>query len=135
MSRFLRQCYQTTAMLMLAVVLLQFAGAGFGAHQLHQGNAQEEEANHTHLQFTAQVATLDQCFEELASVGEHQHAIGETDTQEFDLCLDCQCHGGHISMISQLMMVASAPVVDLAFNRESQYFSPDPRPDYRPPIA
>lgn len=148
MSRFLCQLYRTTAMLVMVVVLLQFAGAGFGAHQLHQGNSQEEEQNHAHLQFTAKVSVLEQCVESSADrelhqsqhlgqsngiANEHQHLT--TDTQEFDLCIDCQCHGGHVTVISQVVNLASEPIADLLSISESKYLPPESFPNYRPPIA
>ncbi|MGL5046537.1 MAG: hypothetical protein ACRC6S_02900, partial [Shewanella sp.] len=43
--------------LLIAIIVLQFAGANFGAHQLHAGNGVQEAENHPHLQFSAQVTT------------------------------------------------------------------------------
>ncbi len=129
----MHQAYQIIAKLTLALVLLQFAGTGFGAHQLHQGNEQEEARNHAHLQFTAEVTSIAQCTEELIQSANHQHII--SDIEEYDLCLDCQCHGGHASLVTQTMIIASEPLTDLFLDIDSHYFPPELSPNYRPPIA
>jgi len=146
--------------LLIAIIVLQFAGANLGAHQLHAGNGVEEAENHPHLQFSAPVTTLTQyvdcvCPNEqapgfstepfgeaafnagvsTASASSHSHLVQTTEIQHFDLCLDCQCHGGHVALLSysdsQTLTAFEAAYVptDLA------YFPPDQLPKYRPPIA
>ena len=112
--------------LLIAIIVLQFAGANLGAHQLHAGNGAEEADNHPHLQFSARVTTLAQCVDCVCpseqalgfadidastdvlgnNAGEnhaselHSHLVKTTELQDFDLCLDCQCHGGHVALLS-----------------------------------
>jgi hypothetical protein len=63
------------------------------------------------------------------------HLVTSTETQDVDICLDCQCHGGHASLIGGLtplapLLLADSPVL-LAF----AYFPPESLPSYRPPIV
>lgn len=146
------------AMFLIAIIVLQFAGANLGAHQLHAGNSVEESENHPHLQFSAQVTTLAQCIDcvcpseqalgfadstgvtsnyagENQSSGFHSHLVETTEIQDFDLCLDCQCHGGHVALLSQAV---SQPVQALESGylpTDVSYFPPENLPKYRPPIA
>jgi hypothetical protein len=149
--------------LLIGVVLLQLVGANVGAHQLHSDTEIEEGGQHSHLQLTAQVTTLSQCeisdhLDAHANGTEHEvadfhgaanfspanygepshtdsHLVTSTETQDVDICLDCQCHGGHASLIGGLtplapLLLADSPVL-LAF----AYFPPDSLPSYRPPIV
>lgn len=63
------------------------------------------------------------------------HLVTSTETQDVDICLDCQCHGGHASLIGGLtpltpILLTDSPVL-LAF----AYFPPESLPSYRPPIV
>ncbi|WP_428613926.1 hypothetical protein [Shewanella sp.] len=141
MSLFFRQLVHKLALMMIAVVALQFAGANLGAHQLHLGSHEEESETHPHLQFTAEVVSLQQCvdcqcgFDEPELETPHQHQISKTETQTFDLCLDCQCHGGHVTLVSQLAWVPSVPVSDEPASARLHYLPPVPQAAYRPPIS
>ncbi|ABV38688.1 conserved hypothetical protein [Shewanella sediminis HAW-EB3] len=146
------------AIALIAVVLLQFAGANLGAHQLHLGSHDEESENHPHLQFTAEITSLAQCVdctcsaeaeldsESFASnksfasesandASGHSHIVSKTETKTFDLCLDCQCHGGHVTAMSINSTTPLAPVDDALTSIGSHYLPPEALPDYRPPIA
>ncbi|GIU46005.1 hypothetical protein TUM4630_15460 [Shewanella algidipiscicola] len=146
MSRFFQLVIQKIALMMIAIVALQFAVANFGVHQLHLGDRQEESKNHPHLQFTAQVVSLSQCvdcqcafdspeLDKHQPTAHHQHQISKTETQTFDLCLDCQCHGGHATLLSQVITVPSLPVSDAPKNLAHHYFPPEQQAAYRPPIV
>lgn len=140
MSLFFRQLVHKLALMMIAVVALQFAGANLGAHQLHLGSHEEESETHPHLQFTAEVVSLAQCvdcqcaFDEPELETPHQHQISKTETQTFDLCLDCQCHGGHVTLVSQLALTPSVPVSDEPASARLHYLPPEQQAAYRPPI-
>jgi len=144
--------------LLIAIIVLQFAGANLGAHQLHAGNGAEEADNHPHLQFSAQVTTLAQCvdcvcpseqalgFADYTGVtshhaGEnqsnelHSHLVKTTELQDFDLCLDCQCHGGHVALLSPGLSQPVQALESVFLAANLAYFSPDNLPKYRPPIA
>ncbi|PIW61308.1 hypothetical protein [Shewanella sp. CG12_big_fil_rev_8_21_14_0_65_47_15] len=156
------------AMFLIAIIVLQFAGANLGTHQLHAGNSVEESENHPHLQFSAQVTALAQCLdcvcpneqalgfadidtgidvrgnnagENYAITGEnqasewHSHLVKTTEIQDFDLCLDCQCHGGHVALLTQVVSQPVPMVESLYMAHDLPYFSPDNPPKYRPPIA
>lgn len=154
------------AMFLIAIIVLQFAGANLGAHQLHAGNSVEESENHPHLQFSAQVTTLSQCLdcvcpneqtlglstagftEYLAQFltpvealqtnqtsGFHSHLVKTTEIQDFDLCLDCQCHGGHVALLTQFVSQPMPMVESLYMAHDLRYFPPENLPKYRPPIA
>ncbi|WP_299798756.1 hypothetical protein [uncultured Shewanella sp.] len=144
------------AIALIAVVLLQFAGANLGAHQLHLGSHDEESESHPHLQFTAEVTSLAQCvdctcsaetdldletsgssgsFASDSGAGTHSHFVNKTETKTFDLCLDCQCHGGHVTAMSIHSTTPIVPVDDTPTTISSNYLPPEPLPDYRPPIA
>ena len=137
---------------MIAVVLLQFAGANLGGHQLHLGNDEEKSENHPHLEFTAQIMRAAQyidCDSEVSTnVGafiidadisqpltKHDHLASKTETQTIDLCLDCQCHGGHVTVMSMTSMIPSMPNSDELITSLGQYLPPEAVPDYRPPIV
>jgi hypothetical protein len=102
--------------LLITLVLLQFALANLGSHQLHQGNAAEEAKNHPHLQLSA------------------KGQPGGAQAVDIDLCLDCQCHGGHVTLPpGQASESISAPCA--APERiEPGYLPPESLPSYRPPI-
>ncbi len=137
--------------LLIAIIVLQFAGANMGAHQLHAGNGAEEAENHPHLQFSAQVTTLAQCVDcvcpseqafgfadstgENQSSGFHSHLVKTTEIQDFDLCLDCQCHGGHVALLSQAVSQPVQALESVYLPTDVSYFPPENLPKYRPPIA
>ncbi|MGI2204182.1 hypothetical protein ACROAH_09810 [Shewanella oncorhynchi] len=137
--------------LLIAIIVLQFAGANLGAHQLHAGNGAEEAENHPHLQFSAQVTTLAQCVDcvcpseqalgfadstgENQSNGFHSHLVKTTEIQDFDLCLDCQCHGGHVALLSQAVSQPVQALESVYLPTDVSYFPPENLPKYRPPIA
>ncbi len=144
--------------LLIAIVVLQFAGANLGAHQLHAGNSVEEAENHAHLQFRAPVTTLAQCIDcvcsseqELGFIAEptmaassiddstrtsdHSHLVQTTEVQNFDLCLDCQCHGGHVALLSHVETQSLIAFETAYVPTNIAYFPPEQLPEYRPPIA
>lgn len=147
--------------LLIAIIVLQFAGANLGAHQLHAGNGAEEADNHPHLQFSAQVTTLAQCVDcvcpseqalGFADIGAsidvlgnnagenhaselHSHLVKTTELQDFDLCLDCQCHGGHVALLSPGLSQPVQALESVFLAANVSYFQPDNLPKYRPPIA
>lgn len=146
MSLYFRQLIHKIALVMIAVVALQFAGANLGAHQLHLGTHVEESETHPHLQFTAEVVSFTQCLDCQCEFDkpdpkhqqehhQHQAKLSKTETKTFDLCLDCQCHGGHVTLLSQVIVVPSVPVNDEPTNLAKHYFPPEQQPSYRPPIA
>ncbi|WP_413485347.1 hypothetical protein [Shewanella baltica] len=147
--------------LLIAIIVLQFAGANLGTHQLHAGNGAEEADNHPHLQFSAQVTTLAQCVDCIcpseqalgfADIGAstdvlsnnavenhaselHSHLVKTTELQDFDLCLDCQCHGGHVALLSPGLSQPLQALESVFLAANVSYFQPDNLPKYRPPIA
>lgn len=143
--------------MMIAVVLLQFAVANLGAHQLHLGDHEDESENHPHLEFTAQITSLAECVDCICNTetdtdmpfmadininqtldvlgAKHNHLISKTETQTFDLCLDCQCHGGHVTAMSITTMVPSIPKGDALIASVGQYLPPEGVLNYRPPIV
>ena len=147
--------------LLIAIIVLQFAGANLGAHQLHAGNGAEEADNHPHLQFSAQVTTLAQCvdcvcpseqalgFADIDASSDvlsnnlvenhaselHSHLVKTTELQDFDLCLDCQCHGGHVALLSPGLSQPVQALESVFLAANLAYFPPDNLPKYRPPIA
>ena len=147
--------------LLIAIIVLQFAGANLGTHQLHAGNGAEEADNHSHLQFSAQVTTLAQCVDCIcpseqalgfADIGAstdvlsnneggnhaselHSHLVKTTELQDFDLCLDCQCHGGHVALLSPGLSQPVQALESVFLAANVSYFQPDNLPKYRPPIA
>ncbi len=141
LSRNLRQYLQAIAIVMLAIVSLQFAGANFGAHQLHLGDHQQESENHPHLQFSAEVVSFEQCIDcqctadTIENEANHQHLLSKTEIQDFELCLDCPCHGGYATVLSQLNIKPTIPVADQPSHLGWHYLPPEHQPSYRPPIA
>lgn len=179
LQHYFRQFTHKIAIAMIAVVLLQFAGGNMGEHQLHLGSHDEEPANHPHLQFTAEVVTVDiqQCSAcsdssqveqdancdgiygdgqlvsndyalsnllasnvlvssfDTSSAEPHSHQVSKTETKLFDLCLDCQCHGGHATVMSSLSTEPSVPMSDELTLMVSTYLPPESVADYRPPIV
>lgn len=65
----------------------------------------------------------------------HSHQISKTETQLFDLCLDCQCHGGHATVMTSGTCEPSVPLSDEFVAMVSNYLPPESLPDYRPPIV
>ncbi|WP_168195227.1 hypothetical protein [Shewanella sp. SNU WT4] len=107
---------------MIAIVLLQFVATNSGAHQLHLDvGVADDENSHPHLQFVAPVLVTELCVQcqcnpedgaprvasELTFLS-HEHQSVEW--QSFDLCLDCQCHGGAVSLLSFLPQLAPSPI-------------------------
>lgn len=141
MIRFSLNTLHRLSLMLLAVVVLQFAGANLGAHQLHTGSADEEERNHSHLTFMAEVTTIGECIEctcppEIVASDAHQHdKVEKTELKQLDLCLDCHCHGGHPSLVAGLANLDYHPLTNQVQGHESDYLSVVGRPDYRPPIA
>ncbi|MCL1049754.1 hypothetical protein L2755_08990 [Shewanella abyssi] len=134
------------ATVLIAIVLLQFAGGNLGAHQLHLGDHEQEGESHPHIQFNADVTTLAQCIGdctcplELEAANEsgsvvHEHTISKTESKSFDLCLDCPCHGGHVTAMSIQSIVPAIPVGDMLKSNDKQYLPPVQLQDYRPPIV
>jgi hypothetical protein len=145
--------------LLIGIVLLQLVGANVGAHQLHPDTKIEEGGQHSHLQLTAQVTTLSQCeisdhldanghtnesgaedlLVESSSTADKRHAdshlVTSTETQDVDICLDCQCHGGHASLIGGLTPLAPILLTDSPVLLAFAYFPPESLPSYRPPIV
>lgn len=146
--------------LLIAIIVLQFAGANLGAHQLHAGNGAEEAGNHPHLQFSVAVTTLAECVDcvcptertvgvhsemfaaapangesSVASVSEHSHLVQATEIKAFDLCLDCQCHGGHLALLSHSENQSLTALETAYVPTDLAYFPPDQLPKYRPPIV
>ena len=130
--------------IIIAIVLLQIVGTNLGAHQLHSGNDYEESNNHPHLQFTAEVLSLEACFDcscaldgarKHALTDDHQHKASQSETQQIDVCLDCQCHGGHAAIVMLdnplLLKRLHTDYSDFSLG----YFPPETFPSYRPPIA
>lgn len=145
MRLFTPQSLYKMAAALIAVVVLQFAGGNLGMHQLHLGDHEEESAPHPHIQFTADVVTLSECVDcacafdspEQAQEPEvaHSHTISKTESKNFDLCLDCPCHGGHVTAMSHVTIVPSVPVGDVLNSIDGQYLPPEQLPNYRPPIV
>ena len=157
MQHSFRQLTHKIAVMLIAVVLLQFAVANLGAHQLHLGDHEEESGNHPHLEFTAQITSLAECVDCTCSAeanngqpfmadtninqsldipaSKHNHLVSKTETQTFDLCLDCQCHGGHVTAMSIITMVPSIPKDGKLLASVSSYLPPEASLNYRPPIV
>ncbi|BCV65073.1 hypothetical protein TUM17387_04320 [Shewanella carassii] len=129
--------------MLIALVVLQFCAANIGAHQLHLGNHTEEENNHPHLKFVTEVTVISQCVDctceaETSSgmdISRVAHSHVHTESQEFDLCLDCQCHGGHLSLPVTLAQSPTPLIPPRPQSLEPALQLYFPFPDYRPPIA
>ncbi|MFT5788701.1 MAG: hypothetical protein ACI8SJ_000808, partial [Shewanella sp.] len=113
---------------------------------LHLGDHEQEGESHPHIQFNADVITLAQCVGdctcplELQEVSEqgsavHEHTITKTESKSFDLCLDCPCHGGHVTAMSIESVDPVFPVGDMLKSSDKQYLPPIQWQDYRPPIV
>lgn len=157
MPHYFRQLTHKIAIMLIAVVLLQFAVANLGAHQLHLGDHDDESENHPHLEFTAQITSFAECVDcicstetdvDLSSVNDaspsqaldiptakHSHLVSKTEAQTFDLCLDCQCHGGHVTAMSITTMVPAIPKGDALIASVANYLPPEGVLNYRPPIV
>ncbi|WP_259394874.1 hypothetical protein [Shewanella sp. SR44-3] len=64
-----------------------------------------------------------------------KHQVVSTETQDVDICLDCQCHGGHASLIGGLTPLAPILFTDSPVLLAFAYFPPESLPSYRPPIV
>ncbi len=124
-----RQFTHKIAIAMIAIVLLQFADGNMGEHQLHPGTQYEEAANHPHLQFFTGSGITQ------LMVEPHNHQISKTEIKLFDLCLDCQCHGGHATVMISDSTELSVPLSDEFIAIVGTYLHPESLPDYRPPIV
>ena len=133
--------FRQFAKLLVAVMLLQFVSTNLGEHQLHLGDGENEQVNHSHIVFSAPADICDKSddfthlFNATSTESElHSHA-SLADSQSYELCLDCQCHGGHtatIEVVAQLMPIA---VISEAPQTVIQsYIPPEARLSYRPPI-
>ncbi len=141
LSRNLRQTLQIIAIMMIAIVSLQVVGAGFGEHQLHLGDHQQENESHPHLQFTAEIVSLEQCIECQCATDviefepSHQHLLSKIENQDFELCLDCPCHGVYATVLSQQVIKPTIPAAEQPSHLGWHYLPPEHQPSYRPPIA
>lgn len=63
------------------------------------------------------------------------HQVVSTETQDVDICLDCQCHGGHASLVGGMSPLAPSPLTDSPVLLAFAYFPPESLPSYRPPIV
>jgi hypothetical protein len=66
---------------------------------------------------------------------DHQHADNVTDVEQVDVCLDCQCHGGHVALAKLNDNVVSEHFHDLFTDTKLNYLPPESFPSYRPPIV
>jgi hypothetical protein len=150
--------------LLIGIVLLQLVGANAGAHQLHPDTKVEEGGQHSHLQIkmqlTTQVMSVSQCdvsthtehdflaahapsvnhgvahsMSEQALSASDSHLVTSTETQDVDICLDCQCHGGHATLLGGFTPLAPTPLTDSPVLWAFAYFPPESLPSYRPPIV
>jgi len=133
--------------LLIAIIVLQFAGANLGGHQLHLGNSTEEKGNHAHVQFTpsidiAALSQLAECIQcSCAADGAREHAPSDDHShpaptnKTIDLCLDCQCHGGLVAIVfpEELYTVDQANQQPLQIAQS--YLAPALGATYRPPIV
>lgn len=123
--------------LAMLLVLLQAVLPAVAQHQLHAGNRYEEALQHQHIQFTQQIIAVDDCAMHgcpSSHSAAEKHHYPHQDQQVVDLCLDCPCHGSHLSL-PQLnlphLRVGSTPLVAAA---EQRYVAQASEPAYRPPI-
>lgn len=133
--------------LLIAIIVLQFAGANLGGHQLHIGNSAEEKSNHAHVQFTptlditalSQLAECIQC--SCAAEGAREHAPADDHTHPaptdkmVDLCLDCQCHGGLVAIVLPDNIDTTEQANQQPLQTVQSYFPPALGATYRPPIV
>jgi hypothetical protein len=63
------------------------------------------------------------------------HLVASTETQDVDICLDCQCHGGHASLVGGMSPLAPSLLTDSPVLLAFAYFPPESLPSYRPPIV
>jgi hypothetical protein len=63
------------------------------------------------------------------------HQVVSTETQDVDICLDCQCHGGHASLVGGMSPLVPSPLTDSPVLLALNYFPPESLPSYRPPIV
>ncbi|WP_285163358.1 hypothetical protein [Shewanella goraebulensis] len=133
---------QQFAKVMLAVMLLQFISTNLGEHQLHLGDGENEQVNHAHLVISApadicnKADDLTHLFNATSSQSELHSHVTLSDIENYELCLDCQCHGGYsatIDVIAQLMPTAVISEAPQTFIQA--YIPPEARLSYRPPIS
>ncbi len=136
------------AKLMLSVMLLQLFAVNVGAHQLHLSDAEQEDVSHSHLMISAPSDVCDMHDDlnhllhsvngdiKMSQTVQAGHQHNSLNDESVELCLDCQCHGGHsatIEVISHLALNHCISAVPHTF--QQAYFPPDARLSYRPPIA
>ncbi len=131
-SRMLKQGYW-----LLLILALQALLPAMAQHQLHAGNRYEESLQHTHLQLTQHVVAVNDCAVHDCDPhdAQEQHHQWHQDTQEIDLCLDCPCHGSHLSiplLVQASSAIGAALLVPLP---AASYFALANEPAYRPPIT
>ncbi|WP_153912552.1 hypothetical protein [Shewanella sp. TC10] len=129
------------ARFMVAVMLLQFISTNLGEHQLHLGDSENEQINHSHLVVSAPADSCDKgddlahLFNTNSNIERHEH-LESSDTQNYELCLDCQCHGGYSATIDVVAHLLPAAIISESPQTFIQaYIPPDSRLSYRPPIA
>lgn len=132
---------------LVVVIVLQFTGANLGGHQLHIGNSTEEQANHEHIQFSANVdmtalVVLAECIQcSCAADGAREHAPTDDHSHPaptdkmVDLCLDCQCHGGLVAIVIPDNVDAATQITQQPLQMTPSYLAPALGASYRPPIA
>ncbi|TCN86332.1 hypothetical protein [Shewanella fodinae] len=124
---------------MALLLMLQFAVSDVGTHQLHAGNSYEETLQHTHLQITQPIVAVADCErhdgEPLAAEKSALHHLPHQELQQLDLCLDCPCHGGHISLPMQPLFAHALLVSHSVIAEMTRYLPIASEPAYRPPIA
>lgn len=107
------------------------------------GNSNEEQNNHPHLQFTTEVITLAECVDcacaldgsGIHSVNDDDHAANSNNIEQVDVCLDCQCHGGHVTLAMLGNNVIHEHFHDAYASVSLHYLAPESLPTYRPPIV
>lgn len=131
-------------------------------HQLHAGTASEESQYHDHLQYprmsavalsvdSAQRANtakrgnvvLSDNIAQNIALTPHVELISDPSNSKdlsaksplFDLCLDCPCHGGHLSLPLTPTLVADTKVAAEASDYLWVALPFYGQPNYRPPIV
>ncbi|MGL4613964.1 MAG: hypothetical protein ACRCVV_08710 [Shewanella sp.] len=67
--------------------------------------------------------------------GFHSHQVKITEIQDVDLCLDCQCHGGHVALLTQVVSQPLLAGESVYIAAQLGYLPPDDLPHERPPIV
>ena len=132
--------------LLIAIIVLQFAGANLGGHQLHLGNIAEDKGNHAHVQFTptldiAALSQLAECIQcSCAAEGAREHAPSDDHShpaptnKTVDLCLDCQCHSGLVAIVLPEHLYTADQANQQPLQTAQSYLAPALGATYRPPI-